>query len=52
MSISFYEDNADWFFQRTVNVDMGATQSRFLSFLDPGAAILDAGCGSGRLQQI
>ncbi len=48
MSISFYEDNADWFFQRTVNVDMSATQSRFLGFLKPGAAVLDAGCGSGR----
>jgi len=48
MSISFYEDNADWFFQRTVNVDMGATQRRFLSLLEPGAAVLDAGCGSGR----
>jgi protein-L-isoaspartate O-methyltransferase len=48
MSIGFYEDNAEWFFQRTVNVDMSATQARFLSFLEPGAAVLDAGCGSGR----
>ena len=48
MSISFYEDNAEWFFKRTVNVDMSATQTRFLSFLEPGAAVLDAGCGSGR----
>ena len=48
MSISFYEDNAEWFFKRTVTVDMSATQTRFLSFLEPGAAVLDAGCGSGR----
>jgi SAM-dependent methyltransferase len=48
LSISFYDDNAEWFFQRTVDVDMAATQSRFLSFLKPGAAVLDAGCGSGR----
>lgn len=48
MSISFYEANADWFFRRTVNVDMSATHSRFLGFLKPGAAVLDAGCGSGR----
>ena len=48
MSISFYEDNADWFFQRTVNVDMSATHSRFVGLLKPGDAILDAGCGSGR----
>ena len=48
MSIGFYEDNADWFFQRTVNIDMSATQSRFVGLLKPGDAILDAGCGSGR----
>ena len=48
MSIGFYEDNAEWFFGRTVNVDMSATQNRFLGYLKPGAAVLDAGCGSGR----
>ena len=48
MSIGFYEDNAEWFFGRTVNVDMSATQNRFLGYLNPGAAVLDAGCGSGR----
>ena len=48
MSIGFYEDNAEWFFGRTVNVDMSATQNRFLGYLEPGAAVLDAGCGSGR----
>ena len=48
MSIGFYEDSAEWFFGRTVNVDMSATQNRFLGYLKPGAAVLDAGCGSGR----
>ena len=48
MSIGFQEDNAEWFFQRPVNVGMGEAQSRFRSFLEPGAAVLDAGCGSGR----
>ena len=47
-SVGFYEDNAEWFFGRTVNVDMSATQNRFLGHLKPGAAVLDAGCGSGR----
>ena len=47
-SVGFYEDNAEWFFGRTVNVDMSATQNRFLGYLKPGAAVLDAGCGSGR----
>lgn len=48
MSIGFYESNAATFFARTVDVDMSVTHGRFLDRLPPGAAILDAGCGSGR----
>jgi 2-polyprenyl-3-methyl-5-hydroxy-6-metoxy-1,4-benzoquinol methylase len=45
---NFYNDNAEAYCQATVKVDMGVARERFLSKLQPGAHILDAGCGSGR----
>jgi 2-polyprenyl-3-methyl-5-hydroxy-6-metoxy-1,4-benzoquinol methylase len=45
---NFYNDNAETYCQATVKVDMGDARERFLRMLQPGARILDAGCGSGR----
>jgi SAM-dependent methyltransferase len=47
-TLSYYEANAQRFFQYTHNVDMSSLYEPFLSLLTPGAHILDAGCGSGR----
>ncbi|WP_412500308.1 class I SAM-dependent methyltransferase [Shewanella chilikensis] len=48
MTIDFYQNKADSFFADTVDVDMSALYSKFLSRLPSGTTILDAGCGSGR----
>ena len=48
MTIQFYQDNADDFFEGTVNVDMSNIYQHFTSDLSKNALILDAGCGSGR----
>ncbi|WP_352411087.1 class I SAM-dependent methyltransferase [Mixta sp. BE291] len=48
MSIDYYQQHAQRFFNETVQVDMSALYDRFLAYLPPGAQILDAGCGSGR----
>ncbi len=44
----YYQHHADTFFDGTVEVDMTPLYGRFLPLLAEGAAILDAGCGSGR----
>lgn len=44
----YYEDNAQDFFDGTVDVDMSALYQRFLPLVPGGGLILDAGCGSGR----
>jgi cyclopropane fatty-acyl-phospholipid synthase-like methyltransferase len=44
----FYDDNAAAYCEATLKVDMGDVRERFLQRLQPGAHILDAGCGSGR----
>ncbi len=48
MTIQFYQDNADDFFEGTVNVDMSNIYQHFTKDLNNNALILDAGCGSGR----
>ena len=49
MSVKFYNDNAEVFFNNTVNADMSATYSLFEeSLCDIDGQILDLGCGSGR----
>lgn len=48
MTIQFYQDNADEFFEGTVNVDMSNIYQHFTKDLTKDALILDAGCGSGR----
>jgi SAM-dependent methyltransferase len=48
VSCAYYEQHAHTFFDDTVEVDMTPLYSRFLPLLGDRAAILDAGCGSGR----
>ncbi|AGH82078.1 hypothetical protein PCNPT3_10700 [Psychromonas sp. CNPT3] len=48
MSIQYYQNNADIFFENTVGVDMEELYQPFISRLPKNALILDAGCGSGR----
>ena len=48
MSIEYYQQNADEFFNNTINVNMAELYKPFVSLLKPNALILDAGCGSGR----
>lgn len=49
MSVKFYNDNAESFFNNTVNADMSSTYSIFEENLsDKTGEILDLGCGSGR----
>lgn len=47
-TIDYYNQNADQFFEDTVDVDMTPVYSQFLSHIPNGGHILDAGCGSGR----
>lgn len=49
MSVKFYNDNAEDFFNNTVNADMSATYNIFEDNLsEKNGEILDLGCGSGR----
>jgi len=47
-NIDFYQNNADEFFNGTVNVDMTNLYQYFIKNIKPNGLILDAGCGSGR----
>ncbi|SNY68215.1 bifunctional 2-polyprenyl-6-hydroxyphenol methylase/3-demethylubiquinol 3-O-methyltransferase UbiG [Enterobacter sp. CC120223-11] len=48
MTIPFYQQNAEDFFNATVGVDMASLYAPFLERVGPQGKILDAGCGSGR----
>ena len=48
MTINYYQQNADEFFNGTINVDMSNIYQHFTQDLPTGSLILDAGCGSGR----
>lgn len=48
MTLNYYQNNAQTFFDGTVNVDMSSLYKTFTRSLAPGARVLDAGCGSGR----
>ena len=45
---NYYNENAQTFFDGTVNADMSANYKEFLERLPKNGYILDAGCGSGR----
>ena len=47
-NIEYYNQNADSFFEGSVNADMSYERDRFISLLPAGGKVLDAGCGSGR----
>ncbi len=47
-SIDFYNNNAQSFFENTINVDMTEFYDEFIPYLAQNSMILDAGCGSGR----
>jgi SAM-dependent methyltransferase len=44
----FYNQNAQLFVDGTLHVDMQSLYEPFEALTPPGAAVLDAGCGSGR----
>lgn len=48
MTIDYYQQNADEFFNGTINVDMSNIYQHFTNDLPTDSLILDAGCGSGR----
>lgn len=47
MTKQYYIDNAETFFNTTVNVDMSQQYKGFIKYLS-GNYIIDLGCGSGR----
>lgn len=47
-NIEYYNENAESFFNGTVNVDMSLWRDKFEQYLPDGGRVLDAGCGSGR----
>jgi SAM-dependent methyltransferase len=47
-TLSYYEDNAQAYYNATVNVNMATLYAPFLNYMPSYAHILDAGCGSGR----
>lgn len=48
MRESYYDDHGSRYFTETVGLDLSPLRDRFTSRLAPGAAVCDAGCGSGR----
>ena len=47
-TIAYYDDPANAYADQTLHADMSESYERFEKYLTPGAAVLDAGCGSGR----
>ena len=47
-NLKYYDDHAVSFAENTVVVDFSVIRNRFTQKLNPGASILDLGCGSGR----
>ena len=47
-NIEYYNENAESFFNGTVNADMSLWRDKFESYVANGGRVLDAGCGSGR----
>ena len=47
-TLDYYNKNAEEFCQSTVDADMSVCYQMFEKYLQPGAKILDLGCGSGR----
>lgn len=47
-TLEYYQDNAQEFFDSTVNADVSANYDHFLKHIPEHGKILDFGCGSGR----
>ena len=47
-TISYYNHNADQYFQDTVDVDMSECCDRFIKYVVSGGKVIDIGAGSGR----
>lgn len=47
-TITYYNQNAEEYFNNTVNVSMQELYDQFEAYLKPGNKILNLGCGSGR----
>ena len=47
-TITYYNQNAEEYFNNTVNVSMQELYDKFEAYLKPGNKILNLGCGSGR----
>ncbi|HJD60063.1 MAG TPA: class I SAM-dependent methyltransferase [Rickettsia endosymbiont of Omalisus fontisbellaquei] len=47
-NIQYYNNNAQEFYNRTINADLSNSYKAFTSYLPNKAHILDAGCGVGR----
>jgi len=47
-TLDYYNKNAEEFCQSTVDADMSVCYQMLEKYLQPGAKILDLGCGSGR----
>ncbi len=47
-TISYYNNNANKYFEQTVGADLSETYERFLKYVPDGGKIIDIGCGSGR----
>ena len=47
-TIRYYNENAKDFCAGTIGADMSVCRGKFVTYLQKGAKILDAGCGSGR----
>ena len=47
-NIEYYNQNAEVFYENSVNADMSEWRNHFLKYIPDGGRILDVGCGSGR----
>ncbi len=47
-TVNYYNENAQDFFETTVNADMSLQMNDFIKLLPEEGRVLDAGCGSGR----
>lgn len=45
---NYYNNNADAFFNNTIDVNVESLYQEFIPYLPTNAKIIDAGCGSGR----
>ena len=48
MTMNYYQNHAQTFFDGTVDLDMTPLYADFMAHLPERACVLDAGCGSGR----